>query len=161
MIIESCLEALDLILLHEELVGYDKIYSGFFGEVLLWFIPCFLGIFKKDTMPPTLIDGREVCLILLHQIVTVKGGVKKVIEDDLWAEVAGEYGFELDDARVIKVAYVYYIELIEWFSELMKKNGGTNALVADGASTRNAQAVESEDEADLVITIEVAGNDDG
>ncbi|MFS7913343.1 putative transcription factor & chromatin remodeling ARID family [Helianthus anomalus] len=90
---------------------------------------------------PTLIDGREVSLILLHQIVTVKG-VKKVIEDDLWAEVAVEYGFEVDDAHVIK-------------------NGGTNALVADGTSTRDAQAVESEDEADLVITIEVAGNDDG
>ncbi|KAJ0551156.1 putative transcription factor & chromatin remodeling ARID family [Helianthus annuus] len=163
IIIESCLEALDLILLHEELAGYDKFYSGSFEEVLLWFIPCFLGIFKEDTMPPTLIDGREVSLILLHRIVTIKGGVKKVIEDDLWAKVAVEYGFEANDAHVVKVAYMYYIELIEWYFELMKKNGDTNAFVADGASTKDAQAeaVESEDEADLVITIEVAGNDDG
>ncbi|MFS7947651.1 hypothetical protein Hanom_Chr06g00550751 [Helianthus anomalus] len=63
MIIESCLEALDLILLHEELAGYDKFYSGSFEGVLLWFIPCFLGIFKENTMPPTLIDGSEVSLI--------------------------------------------------------------------------------------------------
>ncbi|MFS7910287.1 hypothetical protein Hanom_Chr02g00104501 [Helianthus anomalus] len=66
MIIESCLEALDLILLHEELARYDKFYSGSFKGVLLWFIPCFLVIFKEDTMPPTLIDGREVSLIFLH-----------------------------------------------------------------------------------------------
>ncbi|MFS7900855.1 putative transcription factor & chromatin remodeling ARID family [Helianthus anomalus] len=104
MIIESCLEALDLILLHEELVGYEKLYSGPFEEVLMWFIPFFLGIFKAYFMPPTLIDGRDVSLILLHRIVAVKGGTKNVIEDDLWAEVAVDYGFEADDAYVIKEA---------------------------------------------------------
>ncbi|MFS7961458.1 putative transcription factor & chromatin remodeling ARID family [Helianthus anomalus] len=137
MIIESCLEALDLMLLHEELAGHGKFYSGSFKEVLLWFIPCFLGIFKEDTMPPTLIDKREVSLILLYRIVTVKGGLKKVTEDDLSAEVAVEYGFEQDDAHVVKVAYMYYIELIQWYFELMKKKGDTNALAADGASTRD------------------------
>ncbi|MFS7967207.1 hypothetical protein Hanom_Chr09g00783081 [Helianthus anomalus] len=36
MIIESCLEALDLIMLHEELAGHDK-FSGSFKGVLLWY----------------------------------------------------------------------------------------------------------------------------
>ncbi|MFS7937586.1 hypothetical protein Hanom_Chr05g00429401 [Helianthus anomalus] len=66
MIVESCLEALDLMLLHEELIGHEKFYGATFEEILLWFIPCFLGIFKENTMPPTLIDSREICLILLH-----------------------------------------------------------------------------------------------
>ncbi|MFS7977687.1 putative transcription factor interactor and regulator CCHC(Zn) family [Helianthus anomalus] len=147
MIIESCLEALDLILLHEELVGYEKLYSGPFEEVLMWFILFFLGIFKENVMPPTFIDGRDVSLILLHRIVTIKGGVKKVIEDDIWAEVAVEYGFEADDAYVIK---------------FMKKKGDKNAAIAGEGSKKDerAEAVEKEDEAELVITIEVASSDD-
>ncbi|KAJ0734101.1 hypothetical protein HanPI659440_Chr11g0416031 [Helianthus annuus] len=52
MIVESCLEALDLMLLHEELAGYDNFYGATFEEILLGFIPCFLGIFKENTMPP-------------------------------------------------------------------------------------------------------------
>ncbi|MFS7909751.1 putative transcription factor & chromatin remodeling ARID family [Helianthus anomalus] len=162
MIVESCLEALDLILLHEELAGYEKLYSGPFEEVLMWFIPFFLGIFKENVMPPTLIDGREVSLILLHRIVTVKGGTRKVIEDDLWAEVAVEYGFDADDAYVIKVAYVYYLELIEWYFEFMKKQGDRNAAIAGEESKKDerAEAVEKEDEADLVVTFEVAVSDD-
>ncbi|KAF5781440.1 putative transcription factor interactor and regulator CCHC(Zn) family [Helianthus annuus] len=157
MIVESCLEALDLMLLHEELAGY----GATFEEILLWFIPCFLGIFKKNNMPPTLIDGREVSLILLHRIVTLKGGIKKVIEDDLLDEVAFEYGYEPDDTHMV-VAYIYYIELIEWYFDLMKKTGDKNAPDADGASTKKAQeeAVETEDGPDLVITIEVTGNND-
>ncbi|MFS8026349.1 putative transcription factor & chromatin remodeling ARID family [Helianthus anomalus] len=107
MIVGSCLEALDLILLHEELVGHERFYCVNFEEILLWFIPCFLGIFKKNTMPPTLIDGREISLILLHRVVTVKGGIKKVIEDDLWDEVAFKCGYEPDNAHVVKVAYIY------------------------------------------------------
>ncbi|KAJ0751988.1 putative transcription factor & chromatin remodeling ARID family [Helianthus annuus] len=149
-------------LLHKELVGRDKFYGATFKDILLWFIPCFLGIFKEDTMPSTLIDGREVSLILLHRIVTINGRIKNVIKDDLWDGVAVEYGIELEDTHVAKVAYIYYIELIKWYFKLMKKKGDTNALVVDGAITKNAQeeAVESEDELDLVITIEVTSNDD-
>ncbi|MFS7986689.1 hypothetical protein Hanom_Chr11g01013251 [Helianthus anomalus] len=88
-------------------------------------------------MPPTLIDSREVSLILLHRIVTVKGG------------------FEPDDAHVVKVAYIYYIELIEWYFELMIKKGDKNAPEGNEASTKKApqEAVKREDEPDLVITI--------
>ncbi|KAM0048694.1 putative transcription factor & chromatin remodeling ARID family [Helianthus debilis subsp. tardiflorus] len=128
----------------------------------MWFIPLFLGIFKESVMSPTLIDGRDVSLILLHRIVTIKGGIKKVIEDDLWAEAAVEYGFEANDAYVIKVAYVYYVELIEWYFEFIKKKGDKNAAIAGEGNKKDeqAEAVENEYEADLVITIEVASNDD-
>ncbi|MFS7893382.1 putative transcription factor & chromatin remodeling ARID family [Helianthus anomalus] len=96
MIIEDCLDVLDLILLHDGLVGHERFYSDNFEEIFLWFIPCFLGIFKEGTMPPTLIDGREVSLILLDRVVNVKEGIKKVIQDDAWDEVAVECGFEPD-----------------------------------------------------------------
>ncbi|MFS8003566.1 hypothetical protein Hanom_Chr13g01215451 [Helianthus anomalus] len=72
MIIEGCLDVIDLILLHEELVGHGRFYSTNFEEILLWFIPCFLGIFTEGTMPPTLIDGREISLILLYLVVKSK-----------------------------------------------------------------------------------------
>ncbi|KAM0006436.1 putative transcription factor & chromatin remodeling ARID family [Helianthus debilis subsp. tardiflorus] len=162
MFVESCLEALDLILLHEELVRHGRFYGATFEEIRLWFILCFLRIFKENTMPLTLIVGREISLILQHRVVTVKDGIKKVIEDDLWDEVAFGCGYEPDDAHVVKVAYIYCIELIEWYFDLMKKKQDNNAPDANGANSKKAQeeAVESEEESDFVISIEVTGNND-
>ncbi|KAM0049455.1 putative transcription factor & chromatin remodeling ARID family [Helianthus debilis subsp. tardiflorus] len=150
MIIESCLGALDLMLLHEELVRHDKFYNSTFKDILLWFILSFLGIFKERFMPPTLIDGRDVSLILLHQILTIKGGIKKVIDEDLWDEVAFKYGYCPDDAYVMKVAYMYYIELIEWYFELMKKKGDKNTAVAEEATKKDAQAEAAKEESNVI-----------
>ncbi|MFS7990518.1 putative transcription factor & chromatin remodeling ARID family [Helianthus anomalus] len=44
-------------------------------------------------MPPTLLDGREVSLILLHRgVMRVVGGFKKVMENDTWDEIAFKCG---------------------------------------------------------------------
>ncbi|MFS8026093.1 hypothetical protein Hanom_Chr16g01482931 [Helianthus anomalus] len=85
-----------------------EIYGTTFEEILLWSIPCFLGILKE------------------------------VIEDDPWDEVAVEYGYEPNDAHVVKVSCIFYIELIEWHFDLMNKKGDKNAPEANEASTKKA-----------------------
>ncbi|KAJ0724775.1 putative transcription factor & chromatin remodeling ARID family [Helianthus annuus] len=111
VIIESCLEAKDLITLHEELENHQRFYDAPFEDVLIWFIPGFLGIVCEKAMPPELIDGREVSLILLHRIVRVRlnGGFKEVMEKNLLDVIAAKYGYEPDDAHEVKVAYIYYL----------------------------------------------------
>ncbi|KAJ0526221.1 putative transcription factor & chromatin remodeling ARID family [Helianthus annuus] len=82
LIVESCLDVLDLIILHEELVGHELFYEGSMEDVINWFIPCFLGICKEGEMPPTLLNGKAVELITLYKVVKEYGGFKKVVQDD-------------------------------------------------------------------------------
>ncbi|KAF5810678.1 putative transcription factor interactor and regulator CCHC(Zn) family [Helianthus annuus] len=162
LIMDSCLEPLDLLLMHEELAGYDKFYDANFDDVLIWFLPSFLGIVKSREMPPKLLDGRDVNLLLLYRIVNLKGGIKKVLEDDSWAEVALEYGYEKVDGFEMKVSYVHYIELFEWYFDYMKKKGDKNAKAKEKDGKKNAQVkeVKTEDDADLVITFVVTDDED-
>ncbi|MFS7994453.1 hypothetical protein Hanom_Chr12g01106271 [Helianthus anomalus] len=44
VIVESFLDVLYLIILHEKLVGHELFYEGRMEDVINWFIPCFLGI---------------------------------------------------------------------------------------------------------------------
>ncbi|KAJ0958851.1 hypothetical protein HanPSC8_Chr01g0043451 [Helianthus annuus] len=144
LIMDSCLEPLDLLLMHEELAGYDKFYDANFDDVLIWFLPSFLGIVKSREMPPKLLDGRDV------------------LEDDSWAEVALEYGYEKVDGFEMKVSYVHYIELFEWYFKYMKEKGDKNAKAKEKDGKKNAQVkeVKTEDDADLVITFVVTDDED-
>ncbi|KAF5789192.1 putative transcription factor & chromatin remodeling ARID family [Helianthus annuus] len=164
IIIESCLETIDLITLHEELVNHPKFYDATFEDIITLFIPCFLGIVKERVMPPTLLDGRDVSLILLYRVVKGDGGFKKVMENDTWDEIAFKCGYDPDDAQVVKIAYIYYLELVEWYFDYMIRK---KEKIASDAAKEASKVIEEkttgwvEDDTsddDLVIVVEVASN---
>ncbi|KAM0070889.1 putative transcription factor & chromatin remodeling ARID family [Helianthus debilis subsp. tardiflorus] len=156
MIIESCVEK-DLITLHEELKNHQRFFDAPFEEILIWFISDFLGIVCEKAMPPELIDGRELSLILLHRIVKLNGGFKEVTEKNLWDVIAAKYGYEPDDAYEVKVAYIYYLELVEWYFDFMRNERGKKANVMAGNSNNNGWLEESSDD-EVVVKIQVTNN---
>ncbi|KAL9994969.1 putative transcription factor interactor and regulator CCHC(Zn) family [Helianthus debilis subsp. tardiflorus] len=157
MIIESCVEPGDLITLHEELKNHQRIFDAPFEEILIWFISDFLGIVCEKAIPPELIDGRELSLILLQRIVKLNGGFKEVMEKNLWDVIAAKYGYEPDDAYEVKVAYIYYLELVEWYFDFMRKERGKKANVMAENSNNNGWLEESSDD-EVVVKIEVTNN---
>ncbi|MFS7952940.1 putative transcription factor & chromatin remodeling ARID family [Helianthus anomalus] len=157
IIIESCLDTVDLITLHGELANHQRFYNATFQEIIIWFIPCFLSIIKEGVVPPTLLDWREITLILLHRLVRVNSGFKEVIESDTWGEIAFKCGYEPDDAQMVKIAYIYYLELVEWYFALMKRKQEKNASnVAE--KTNNGWVKDDSSDDDLVIVVEVTNN---
>ncbi|KAM0047218.1 putative transcription factor interactor and regulator CCHC(Zn) family [Helianthus debilis subsp. tardiflorus] len=158
MIMESCVEPGDLITLHEELKNHQRFFDAPFEEILIWFITDFLGIVCEKAMPPELIDGRDLSLILLHRIVKHNGGFKEVMEKNLWDVIAAKYGYEPDDANEVKVAYIYYLELVEWYFDYMKKERGKKANVTAGNSSNNGGWLEESSDDEVVVKIEVTNN---
>ncbi|KAJ0719843.1 putative transcription factor & chromatin remodeling ARID family [Helianthus annuus] len=158
MIMESCVEPRDLITLHEELKNHQRFFDAPFEEILIWFITDFLGIVCEKAMPPELIDGRDLSLILLHRIVKHNGGFKEVMERNLWDVIAAKYGYEPDDAYEVKVAYIYYLELVEWYFDYMRKERGKKANVMAGNSNNNGGWLEESSDDEVVVKIEVTNN---
>ncbi|MFS7951427.1 putative transcription factor & chromatin remodeling ARID family [Helianthus anomalus] len=107
-------------MLHGEIIVHELFYDVSFAEVISWFIPCYLGIFKETEMCPTLLNGKPVNLITLYQVVKDYGGFKKVIEDDAWNSIAVQCGFDCEDAQEVKITYVRYVDLLEWYFDVMK-----------------------------------------
>ncbi|MFS7987880.1 hypothetical protein Hanom_Chr11g01028031 [Helianthus anomalus] len=63
LIIESYLDLVDLIMLHEELVGHELFYDASMEEIINWFLPCVLGICKEGETPPTLLKGNLLIVV--------------------------------------------------------------------------------------------------
>ncbi|MFS7952941.1 hypothetical protein Hanom_Chr07g00612831 [Helianthus anomalus] len=57
------------------------------------------------------------------------------MESDIWDEIAFKCRYELDDAQVVKIAYIYYLELVEWYFDLMKRKQEKNASNAAEKTT--------------------------
>ncbi|MFS8030279.1 putative transcription factor & chromatin remodeling ARID family [Helianthus anomalus] len=138
-IIESCLDVLDLIILHEEVAEHKKFFKASMKDIVTVFIPCYFGICKTSEMPPTLLNGKPVDLVALYEVVKEYGGFKKVIQDNAWNKVAINSGFDCDDDYEVKVAYVRYIELVEWYFELMKAKHEKNEDNTHEAGTSGAK----------------------
>ncbi|MFS7932251.1 hypothetical protein Hanom_Chr04g00365651 [Helianthus anomalus] len=129
IIIESCLDTVDLITLHEELANYQKFHDATFEEIITWFIPSFLGIFKERVMPPTLLDGRE-------------------------DGIAFKCGYKPDDAQVVKIAYIYYLELVEWYFDFMKRKKEKDASdVIEEKSNGWVEDDSSDDDLGIVVRV--------
>ncbi|KAM0045558.1 putative transcription factor & chromatin remodeling ARID family [Helianthus debilis subsp. tardiflorus] len=158
MIMESCVEPVDLITLHEKIKKHQRFFDAPFEEVLIWFITDFLGIVCEKAMPPELIDGRDLSLILLHRIVKHNGGFNEVMEKNMWDVIAAKYGYEPDDAYEVKVAYIYYLELVEWYFDYMRKERGKKANVMPGNSSNNGGWLEESSDDKVVVKIEVTNN---
>ncbi|KAJ0623407.1 putative transcription factor interactor and regulator CCHC(Zn) family [Helianthus annuus] len=158
MIMESCVEPGDLITLHEEIKKHQRFFDAPFEEVLVWFITDFLGIVCEKAMPPELIDGRDLSLILLHRIVKHNGGFKEVMEKNMWDVIAAKYGYEPDDAYEMKVTYIYYLELVEWYFDYMKKERERKEDGMAGNSSNNCGWLDESSDDDVVVKIEVTNN---
>ena len=154
---ESCIEPGDLITLHEEIKKHPRFFDTPFEEILVWFITNFLGIVCEKAMPPELIDGRDVSLILLHRIVKHNGGFDEIMAKDKWGEISVKYGYDKDDAYEMKVAYVYYLELAEWYFDYIKKERAREK-VGMAESSSNCGWIEDSSDDDVVVKIEVTNN---
>ncbi|KAJ0794825.1 putative transcription factor interactor and regulator CCHC(Zn) family [Helianthus annuus] len=158
LIMESCVEPGDLITLHEEIKKHPRFFDAPFEEVLVWFITDFLGIVCEKAMPPELIDGRDLSLILLHRIVKHNGGFEEIMEKDMWGDISVKYGYEADDAYEIKVAYVYYLELVEWYFDYIKKERAREKVGMAESSSNNCGWLDDSSDDDVVVKIEVTNN---
>ncbi|MFS8004881.1 putative transcription factor & chromatin remodeling ARID family [Helianthus anomalus] len=134
MILKGCLAFKELVEMHEELIGHELLYDVTFEELLKWFVSCYLGICKEGEIPPTLLNGKDVNLITIYRVITKQGGLKKVDEDDAWEQVAVQCRFFVVMLKMSKVSYVRYVDLLEWYFQVMKNkrmektNLGSNKL---------------------------------
>ncbi|KAM0063402.1 putative transcription factor interactor and regulator CCHC(Zn) family [Helianthus debilis subsp. tardiflorus] len=150
LIMESCVEPGDLITLHEEIKKHPRFFDAPFEEVFVWFITDFLGIVCEKAMSPELIDGRDLSLILLHRIVKHNGGFKEIMEKDMWDVISVKHGYEPDDAYEIKVAYIYYLELVKWYFDYIKKERVRKKDGMAGSSSNNCGWFDDSTDDDVV-----------
>ncbi|KAF5822653.1 hypothetical protein HanRHA438_Chr01g0029541 [Helianthus annuus] len=80
------------------------------------------------------------------------------MEKNMWDVIAAKYGYEPDDAYEMKVAYIYYLELVEWYFDYMKKERERKEDGMAGNSSNNCGWLDESSDDDVVVKIEVTNN---
>ncbi|KAI3820728.1 hypothetical protein L1987_08276 [Smallanthus sonchifolius] len=76
---------------------------------------------NRNPFPPKLENGTEVDLFDLYMSVQKEGGNRKTSRENKWALLAVELGFNWDVGSNLRIIYVKYLDLLEWYYEVMTK----------------------------------------
>ncbi|KAJ0592215.1 putative transcription factor & chromatin remodeling ARID family [Helianthus annuus] len=85
-----------------------------FNEMIDWFLKAKLEIFTRP-LPAYASENRKVCLLDLYMSVKREGGHRYVTENNLWAKIAKEIGFDYSEGKYMRLLYAMYLDVIIYY----------------------------------------------
>ncbi|KAJ0773755.1 putative transcription factor & chromatin remodeling ARID family [Helianthus annuus] len=82
--------------------------------MVAWFITKKLGV-KTRPIPAYASNNRKVSLLDMYLVVEREGGHRRVTENNLWAMVAKDMGFEYSDGELMRLMYAMYLDVLIYY----------------------------------------------
>ncbi|KAI3805327.1 hypothetical protein L1987_27601 [Smallanthus sonchifolius] len=119
---ESCVTFLYMLHIHSFVMKHKEALEIDFEKLMKWFINKVLNIQSEKPFPPKLSNGVEVKLLKLYMLVKKEGGYSKVSKESKWALIARKLGLPWELSENLKITYMSYLDLLEWYYIKTKKN---------------------------------------
>ncbi|KAJ0622063.1 putative transcription factor & chromatin remodeling ARID family [Helianthus annuus] len=105
--------------------------------MVIWLLHTYSIIPDRRPIPLKVDDGRFIDLLDLYLVVKHEGGRENVTEQNNWALIAKDLGFNWDEGHVMRVIYVEYIDVLEYNYVKAKStsavsNDDTNSVAKNG-----------------------------
>ncbi|KAJ0435320.1 putative transcription factor & chromatin remodeling ARID family [Helianthus annuus] len=117
-----CKSLLDMMEDGEFVFKYKHKLEIKFEEMLTWFINVKLGITTRP-IPPYASDNRKVDLLGLYMVVKRDGGYKNVTDNNLWAVVAKDTGYEYHDGEFMRIKCTMYLDVLVYYYKFKTVQG--------------------------------------
>ncbi|KAJ0734046.1 putative transcription factor & chromatin remodeling ARID family [Helianthus annuus] len=93
---------------------YKFILESKFDETVDWFLTKKLEVMTRS-IPAYASDNRKVSLLELYLVVEREGVHRRVSENNLWAMVAKDVGFEYCDGEFMRLMYAMYLDVLVYY----------------------------------------------
>ncbi|MFS8029059.1 putative transcription factor & chromatin remodeling ARID family [Helianthus anomalus] len=110
----DCKSLLEMMEDGEFVFKYKHELEGKFEEMLTWFINVKLGITTRP-VPPYVAHNMKVDLLGLYMVVKRDGGYRNVTDNNLWAVVAKDMGYEYHDGEFMRIIYAMYLDVLVYY----------------------------------------------
>ncbi|KAM0070257.1 putative transcription factor & chromatin remodeling ARID family [Helianthus debilis subsp. tardiflorus] len=105
----DCKALLDMLEDEDYIIKYIYHLDIKFSEMIDWFMKVKLEIFTRP-LPTSASENRKVCLLDLYMSVKREGGHRMVTENNLWAKIAKEIGFDYSEGEYMRlINYLQYL----------------------------------------------------
>ncbi|KAF5818920.1 putative transcription factor & chromatin remodeling ARID family [Helianthus annuus] len=118
----DCKSLLDMMKDGEFVFKYNHELETKFEEMLTWFIEARLGITTRP-IPPYASDNMKVDLLRLYMVVKRDRGYRNVTDNNLWAVVAKDMGFEYHDGEFMRIIYAMYLDVLIYYYKFKTVQG--------------------------------------
>ncbi|KAF5823957.1 putative transcription factor & chromatin remodeling ARID family [Helianthus annuus] len=85
-----------------------------FNDMIDWFLKAKLEIYTRP-LPAYASSNGKVCLLDLYMGVKREGGHRMVTENNLWAKIAKEIGFDYSEGEYMSLLYAMYLDVIIYY----------------------------------------------
>ncbi|KAM0046073.1 putative transcription factor & chromatin remodeling ARID family [Helianthus debilis subsp. tardiflorus] len=93
---------------------YKFISESKFDEMVDWFLAKKMEVMTRP-IPTYASDNRKVSFLELYLVVEREGGHRCVTENNLWALVANDMGFEYCDGEFMRLMYAMYLVVLVYY----------------------------------------------
>ncbi|KAJ0884832.1 putative transcription factor & chromatin remodeling ARID family [Helianthus annuus] len=111
---QDCKALLDMMDDGDYVRKYKFILESKFDEMVDWFLTKKLEIMTRP-IPAYASDNRKVSLLELYLVAEREGGHRRVTENNLWAMVAKDMGFEYCDGDFMRLMYAMYLDVLVYY----------------------------------------------
>ncbi|MFS7934540.1 putative transcription factor & chromatin remodeling ARID family [Helianthus anomalus] len=111
---QKCMSLLDMLDDTQFVLKYNRELEIKFEEMIEWFIKTKLGIFTRS-IPPYTTDNQKLSLLQLYLMVKSNGGYKNVTDNNLWAVVAKDMGYDYTDGEFMRIMYAMYLDVLVYY----------------------------------------------
>ncbi|MFS8000703.1 putative transcription factor & chromatin remodeling ARID family [Helianthus anomalus] len=111
---QDCKVLLDMLDDEEYVMKYKYHLETTFNDMVDWFLKEKLEINTRP-LPAYASDNRKECLLDLYMAVKREGGHRRITENNLWAMIAKEIGFDYNEGEYMRLLYAMYLDVLIYY----------------------------------------------
>ncbi|KAJ0581842.1 putative transcription factor & chromatin remodeling ARID family [Helianthus annuus] len=119
---QDCKALLDMMDDGDYVQKYKFILESKLDEMVDWFLTKKLEVMTRP-IPAYASNNRKVSLLELYLVVEREGGHRRVTENNLWAMVAKDMGFEYGDGEFMRLMYAMYLDVLVYYHKFKTLRG--------------------------------------
>ncbi|MFS7935756.1 putative transcription factor & chromatin remodeling ARID family [Helianthus anomalus] len=111
---QDCKALLDMLDDEEYVMKYKYHLETTFNDMVDWFLKDKLEINTRP-LPTYASNNRKECLLDLYMAVKREGGHRRITENNLWAMIAKEIGFDYNEGEYMRLLYAMYLDVLIYY----------------------------------------------
>ncbi|KAJ0946599.1 putative transcription factor & chromatin remodeling ARID family [Helianthus annuus] len=108
---QDCKALLDMLDDEEYVMKYKYYLENKFNDMVDWFLKEKLEITTRPLLAYAS-DNRKICLLDLYMAVKKESGHRRITENNMWAMIAKDLGFDYDDGEYLRLIYAMYLDVL-------------------------------------------------
>ncbi|KAL9996554.1 putative transcription factor & chromatin remodeling ARID family [Helianthus debilis subsp. tardiflorus] len=111
---QDCKALLDMLEDDSYVSKYKYCIEKKFEEMVDWFLKDKLEITTRP-LPAYATDNRKVSLLDLYVTVKREGGHRRITENNMWAMITKDMGFEYNEGEFMRLVYAMYLDVLVYY----------------------------------------------